>query len=295
MARTALIDADVIHYSASAACQEDIVDDMGDVVTVAAAEYIWRHTVDSMIANIVKNSGATDYKLYLTGKGNFREEVAKKKPYKGNRKAKEKPLLFEDVATYLVDTYCAEVVTGMEADDAMAIAQCADLEGCYQEDPTVLDESLASTIICTTDKDLRMVPGWHYSWPVGDRIGERVPYFVDVLGSLQPKYHTDKFLKDGSPKLKKLEGVGLAWFYCQLIMGDSVDNIPGCPGAGPAKALAALEGLTTEEEMYQATLALYEAKYPENPSEELLEQAYLLWMVQEVDDQGEPIMWGGAA
>jgi 5'-3' exonuclease len=136
-----------------------------------------------------------------------------------------------------------------------------------------------------------MVPGWHYSWPVGDRVGEKTPYWVDDIGELQPKYHTDKFLKNGDPKLKKLEGTGMTWFYCQLITGDATDNIPGCPSAGPAKAIEALTGLSTERSMYEAVLALYEDKYPENALEELVEQAYLLWMVRELDADGQPIMW----
>ena len=70
-----------------------------------------------------------------------------------------------------------------------------------------------------------------------------------------------------------------------------MDNIPGCPGIGPKKAEKALEGLSQEEEMYQAVLALYEEKYPENASEELLEQARLVWMVRELDEEGQPIMW----
>jgi 5'-3' exonuclease len=170
-----------------------------------------------------------------------------------------------------------------------------------------------------------MVPGWHYSWPVGDRVGEREPYFVPTLGQLQPKYHADKFMKNGDPKLKKLEGTGLTWFYCQLITGDSTDNIPGCPGAGPAKALAALKDCETEVEMYDSVLGLYADKYLDEAIEEfgvyaaehsidrdhtdyeyeaaredfelayiekeLLEQAYLLWMVQELDAEGKPVMW----
>jgi hypothetical protein len=210
----------------------------------------------------------------------------------------------------------------------MAIDQMVDYNSCWKAysglEVEEKDASTLRTIICTIDKDLRMVPGWHYSWPVGDRIGEREPYFVSELGELQPKYHTDKFLKNGDPKLKKLEGTGLTWFYCQLITGDSTDNIPGCPGAGPGKALEALHGLSNEEEMYQATLALYEAKYAQEATtafsehtsigggvdhngtlvnyqldsyitewakKELLEQAYLLWMVRELDKDGKPIMW----
>ena len=280
----ALIDGDVVRYAVASACQSTIIDDMGDEAIVTEPEHIWKYTVDKMLISIKFNSKSDGVKVYLTGGDNFREKIAKKKGYKENRKDAVKPLLFNDISTYLIDSWGAEVVNGMEADDAMAIEQCRNIKD-YRTNGT------PRTIICTTDKDLRMVPGWHYGWPVGDRVGERLPYFVSELGELQPKYHTDKFLKDGSPKLKKLEGTGLTWFYCQLITGDSVDNIPGCPGAGPAKALEALYGLSDERSMYEATLALYEAKYPENALEELVEQARLLWMVRELDAEGKPVMW----
>ena len=260
--RTALIDGDMIRYTLGFACQE--VWPSGAIET--SPEHQWKRSVDLFLKGIVAGSGSSGPpKVYLTGKGNFREAVAKKKPYKGTRKA-EKPALYEEISTYLIDTWAAEVIEGMEADDALAINQTED------------------TIICSNDKDLRMVAGWHYSWPVGDRIGERLPYAVDTLGSITAT------LKEGG-KIKKVEATGLRMFYYQLLIGDSVDNIPGCPKVGPVKAYEALYTLDTETEMYNLCLSMYQDKYPENALEELLEQAHLLWMVDELDNNGAPIMW----
>lgn len=259
--RTALIDADMVRYTLGFACQR--TEDDGTITT--ADDYSWKHSIDIFISSVMKNSKSQACKLYLTGKGNFRETVAKKKPYKGTRKS-EKPVLYEAISTYLVDEWAAEVIEGMEADDALAINQTD------------------STIICSNDKDLRMVAGWHYSWPVGDRIGERLPYFVDTLGSI-----TATLKEDG--KIKKVEATGLRMFYYQLLIGDSVDNIPGCPKVGPVKAYEALYTLDTEMEMYNLCLSMYQEKYPENALEELLEQAHLLWMVDTLDDNGDPVMW----
>ena len=259
--RTALIDADLVRYTLGFACQR--TEDDGTITT--ADDYSWKHSIDIFIRSVMKNSKSQACKLYLTGKGNFRETVAKKKPYKGTRKS-EKPVLYEAISTYLVDEWAAEVIEGMEADDALAINQTED------------------TIICSNDKDLRMVAGWHYSWPVGDRIGERLPYAVDTLGSI-----TATLKEDG--KIKKVEATGLRMFYYQLLIGDSVDNIPGCPKVGPVKAYEALYTLDTETEMYNLCLSMYQEKYPENALEELLEQAHLLWMVDTLDDNGDPVMW----
>ena len=124
----ALIDGDVLRYSIGAACQKMVTDDYGEQQLVTEPDYIWKHTVDKMISNILVNTKSESCKVYLTGKGNFREEIAKKKGYKENRKDLQKPLLYDDISTHLVDDWGAIVVNGMEADDAMAIEQCASLK-----------------------------------------------------------------------------------------------------------------------------------------------------------------------
>jgi len=91
------------------------------------------------------------------------------------------------------------------------------------------------------------------------------------------------------------------------------------------KALQLLSGASTEAEMYDICLETYSNKYYNEAEEafgnyaaehgidrdhalqeheearevctaeyirlQLLEQAYLLWMVRELDDKGEPVMW----
>ena len=61
--------------------------------------------VDNRIADICGKVMATKPpKLYLTGKGNFREAIAKKAKYKGNRIA-EKPFHYENIKAYLINKY----------------------------------------------------------------------------------------------------------------------------------------------------------------------------------------------
>jgi hypothetical protein len=132
-------------------------------------------------------------------------------------------------------------------------------------------------------------------------------------------YEQDKFLKGknkGSGKfkrvktgkvpsfsLKKLAGTGLKFFYAQLIMGDSVDNYPGIPGAGQKKALEILEGKDTELEMFHAVLSEYTSYYRHTDVaiERLIEQARLahmqtyegeLWTIP-TDVSGTFPDWGG--
>lgn len=99
---------------------------------------------NSKIASIIRKTGATSHTIYLTGKGNFRQELYN--GYKASRKSK--PLLYKAVRQHAEGLLTTIVVDGQEADDALSIAQYEDPEG---------------HIIATIDKDLLMVPGHHYN------------------------------------------------------------------------------------------------------------------------------------
>lgn len=186
----------------------------------------------------------------------FRYEVAVSRPYKGTRK-QEKPFHFYNIAAYLMSAYPFHLSEkGLEADDMMSIFQASDLK--YED-----------TIICSRDKDLRITPGWHYSWECGLQ-REIGPHYTDSIGSLT---------KDEKGKVL---GYGLKFFYYQMLIGDAVDNIPGCPGVGPVKAYAIISPLTTKLELYEAVKSLYKEKGM--PREYFLEQANLLWIRQGIDE-----------
>ena len=68
------------------------------------------------------------------------------------------------------------------------------------------------------------------------------------------------------------------WFYCQLIMGDTTDNIQGVPGAGKKKAYEVLKDCSTELERYEACLVLYKEAYGDGYMEALVEMGRLLFM-----------------
>ena len=116
------------------------------------------------------------------------------------------------------------------------------------------------TIICTIDKDLDMVPGWHYDF-VKD-----IKYFID-------------------------EDTADEWFWCQMIMGDSTDNIQGIPGGGKKLAKVTLWDCQTTMERYNSVLQLYQKAYEEatlTPEEALIENARLLWMRRKRDEMWKP-------
>lgn len=89
------------------------------------------------------------------------------------------------------------------------------------------EHGLDKTVIISIDKDMKQVPCYHYDW------------------------------KKKTPLLKVEEWDAWCLFYTQLLVGDSVDNIKGCPGIGPVKAKTVLKNATNEEELFQAAKAAY--------------------------------------
>jgi len=125
-------------------------DSLTKVTTAEPVHYVLS-TAKRMIANIVKACNADTYNVVLTGKGNFREEVAVTQPYKGNRN-QPKPLLHAEIREYIEKYQNAVVVDGEEADDYLAYSAIA-----------------SGDVIATVDKDLDNVPGLHYNWNYPDK------------------------------------------------------------------------------------------------------------------------------
>lgn len=157
------------------------------------------HSVKKMMQGILAASGADEYIGYLTKGECFRHHMSPL--YKANRKDTPKPLLCPEIEKYLIQKYDAVVCEGIEADDAMGIQQC--------QDPS-------DTIICTIDKDLDTIPGWHYNWD------------KQSVYNVTPEEAT-KF------------------FWMQVLMGDTADNIIGLKGIGPMKASRLLEDVPLAE------------------------------------------------
>lgn len=265
-----LIDADILAYECSYAGQ--FKDEQTGEMVMKEFDHIEDH-LEMKIREITEETFSNEPPLlFLSGddelgrilkrefKPNFRVAAATTLPYKGNRKV-EKPLHYMNIRPFMLSRYDCVVSDGMEADDALALAQND------------------STVICSVDKDLRQIPGMHYSWSVGKR-PSIPPYKVDHLGELR---------LEGKPK--KLWMTGIKCFYAQLIMGDPVDNIQGIPGAGPVTAYEALESAQSESEMYRVVRQLYMAQWPEDGIQRLREHAALLWMVRELNEDGSPKMF----
>ena len=257
--KLACFDFDTWTYDIPFAAQR--LEDDGETL-VLSFDYC-RDLVDARFEEIMKKLGCTEYVGYLTGSGNFRHETAVTYPYKGNR-AQERPWHYQNIRNYLEYSYGAEVVHGIEADDALAIK--ATEEG-------------DNAIIISRDKDLRMVQGWHYGYEVGNQ-PEFGPKYYNELGELDVQKKSGK---------NKVSGGGLKFFYTQMITGDSTDNIKGPKGKGPMFAYRKLVECQTEEEMQGIVIDVYKEAYGEDAIQRYNENKDLLWMVREMKD-GQPVL-----
>ena len=124
------------------------------------------------------------------------------------------------------------------------------IEQC-KEHPTA-----GKSVICSIDKDLKQIPGLHYN-----------------------------FVKQERDSRSILEG--LYYFYTQLLVGDSSDNIKGVWKVGPKKAEVILEDfghaaaekdISFEQELFNRVRETY------SNDEEMLMNGRVLWIWKEVND-----------
>lgn len=103
--------------------------------------------MNDLMYRILNETGAVEYKAYISGPENFRYTIDP--TYKANREGKPRPLYLQDLREVLVVDWHAVVSDGIEADDNLGIAQTSE------------------TVICSIDKDLLQIPGKHFNFVTG--------------------------------------------------------------------------------------------------------------------------------
>jgi len=198
--------------------------------------------VQGRINGIMEATGADSYQGYITtdDKSNFRYDVATIQPYKGNRKGKEKPRWYQQIRNFLVDHRGAIEVQGMEADDAISIAQRTSEE---------------ETVICSRDKDLNIVPGNHYSWACGNQ-KEKPLWYQTEIGGLRC-FYKQLLTGDTVDNILGLYRVGQKSTYCKDL--DSIHN---------------------EFKMYTHVKEQYDKRFGSYSEKFLEENGRLLWMLE---------------
>jgi len=154
---------------------------------------------DSIVTRISDIQTATDTKsveLYFTSGRNFRYTVDPM--YKANRKNTRYPVGLSLMKDKALENYAGEICTEYEADDIVVMLK--------RTQPK-------HYILAAIDKDvLGAVPGKHYN------------YYRSFQYNIEPKWVTTDIES------------AMKFPYKQTLMGDTTDNIKGCPGIGPKRA-----------------------------------------------------------
>lgn len=207
-----LIDGDLIAFRCAA------------TVTDVDAQDIAVLRCDQLVRELLHSTESESYQLFLTGRNNFRKRINPE--YKANRKDKALPVHLNACKEFLTSEWKAETSTNSEADDLLGISQ-SDV-----------------TMIASLDKDLLMIPGWHFNWLKNERT-----YTVP--------------------------DDGIRRFYKQMLIGDRSDNIFGVDKIGPVKADRIIDPLETEKEIIEQVLYLYGDDF-----QRFLINAQCLWIMQ---------------
>lgn len=140
-----LIDGDIIAYRAAFSTEQ-----MGLSDTKAKVDDLIEFILDKTV--LFPEIGL-DYVVYLTGKGNFRHDIAKSHVYKGNRKSVQKPRHLQTARDHMESKYKAIISKGEEADDLIAMeAAKLNYKAC----------------VASIDKDMLQIPCWHFNIVRGD-------------------------------------------------------------------------------------------------------------------------------
>ena len=201
----------VVHIDADFACYQSTYIKKGDHKT-------WEdmvHGIEMIFSNIQNLAGATQQVLHVTPAGSDkggRYAQACTKEYQGNRLEIDKDVEHKKrvhaMREYVVDEMRALAHFNQEADDGMSRAAW-EAHGYGQSNLCV---------IASADKDLRIPPGLHLNLTSGELEGAE-----DTFGYIYV---------DDTKSTKKVLGYGSKFFWAQMLMGDTADNIPGVKKVG---------------------------------------------------------------
>lgn len=238
-----IIDADHITYRAAASCSPTKAKPFQESLTDA----IWR--AESMVSQIFHDLNSTDAEFYISGEGNWRYDIYP--DYKANRRDIPKPMWLEEVREHLIVQYKAEIVNGKEVDDMCGIR---------------LTQEGDNAVCASLDKDMKTVPGNHYSWET-----RGANWIKPAMKTLVSPYDA------------------LRNFYAQVITGDQADNIPGFDGKMRStipkfvqKLIDPLQEMQDEVDMYEYCRSVYEDKAMVDRN------AMVLYIQRKEDDKWQP-------
>jgi hypothetical protein len=169
----ALIDGDILVYRIGFASENE-------------TESIAMARCSEFIEDLILFNGFGEYQGYLTGKSNFRNDIAVTAPYKGNRKS-AKPKHYQLLRDYMEAAWAFAMIEDQEADDAIGIA--------------AYEMEVGEYCICSIDKDLDMLRGDHYNFVKDER------YFITEEEGIK-NFYKQLLMGDRVDNIIGIKGIG---------------------------------------------------------------------------------------
>jgi hypothetical protein len=145
--------------------------------------------VKRTVAKALEAVDCTDFdvKMFLSGKDNFRKEVAVTRPYKGNRDRTHRPTYELEIREFIKSTWDTTEAEGEEADDLLGIAQTK--------------YGPHDSVIISIDKDLDQIPGLKYNTK------HDIRYDVTEQEAIY-NFYTQLLMGDSTDNIPGLPGIG---------------------------------------------------------------------------------------
>lgn len=172
-----LIDGDIVAYRCAFAHKDDSVD-----LACKGVDELMEFILNE--CSFYNSTGL--YEVYITGKNNFRNNIAVTHKYKGNRKDAEKPFHLPYIRNHLVTKYNAIVSAGEEADDLIS------------KEATKIGHKV---VIASADKDMLQLAAYHFNFNKNEW------KTVDAIEGLQ-FFYTQILTGDNADNIKGLYRVG---------------------------------------------------------------------------------------
>lgn len=202
-------------------------------------------------------------RVHVTPKGCLkagRHKIIAVKPYQGNRLLSKKPPLLEALRDQVHTVSNNEITVlkhyDVEADDAVMMDAYEYADGC---------------VVWSEDKDLRAVPCPYYELSTG-----RIDKITDGFGWIK--------MSETESGIKKLVGHGRKFFWAQMLMGDTADNIQGILSVNGKKcglvhAYELLKDAKTENDAANIVVDLYR-----QIDQDIVAEGELLWLLRSIGD-----------